>query len=211
MRKWYPIVLFAATIIVSIVAYPKLPDRVPTHWGLDNGVNGYSSKQVASVLMPALILACWAWFRFMPTIDPRRANYAKFSEAYDIIIASVLTLLAVIHVVILGAAVGYPIEIARVVAAVVGVLLIAIGNVLPRARPTWFVGVRTPWTLSNDRVWERTHRVSGYLMVIAGVLALGLAFAPPQFAGVGVGVLGVAAALGSVIYSYVAWRQEMSR
>ena len=84
-----------------------------------------------------------------------------------------------------------------------------IGNVLPRVRPNWMVGVRTPWTLSSDRVWERTHRVGGYLMLALGLaLLLSAAFAPPvaTFALILGGALVVS--LGTIIYSYIVWRQE---
>ncbi len=211
MRKWYPLLLVGLTLVISFIAYPKLPDRVPTHWGLHNEVNGYSPRWLASVLMPGMIILFWARFRLAPRVDPRGSNYEKFGGAYDLIIASVLALLAAIHVFIMASAVGYRVDIGRAALVMVGLLLIAVGNVLPRARPNWFVGVRTPWTLSNDRVWERTHRVSGYLMVIAGLFTIALAWARPEIAGPGVGILVVGASLASVAYSYVAWRQETSR
>ena len=88
-------------------------------------------------------------------------------------------------------------------------LLIVMGNVLPRARPNWMFGIRTPWTLSNDRVWERTHRVGGYLMLGAGVVILAAAVVAPGpvsvFLFLGAVTVSVA---GSILYSYLAWRQE---
>ncbi|MDB4874170.1 MAG: hypothetical protein JWM41_616 [Gemmatimonadetes bacterium] len=211
MRKWYPMALFVVAAAASIYAYPRLPDRVPTHWGVHGQIDGYGSKWMTLILMPLMVLGLWGLFRVLPTIDPRRENYARFADAYDLIVNSVLSLLVAMHLLIIAATLGVPINVSRVAVIAVGLLLIVIGNVLPRARPTWFVGIRTPWTLSNDRVWERTHRVGGYLMVIAGVLAVCFAFAPPEVAGPAVGVLGAAAALGSVVYSYVAWKQETSR
>jgi uncharacterized membrane protein len=92
-----------------------------------------------------------------------------------------------------------------------GVLLIVIGNVLPRARPNFWFGIRTPWTLTNERVWERTHRVGGYVLVGAGILVVGAAFLPIDIAAPAAGVMAVGAALITVIYSYYAWRQETSR
>ena len=211
MRKWYPLIVFMATVVISVVAYPRLPARVPTHWDLEGHINGDSSRWAAALMMPVMIVAMWGWFGFLPTIDPRRANYEKFTKAYDRIRDAVITMLAAVHALIIGSALGYPVNAERVAPVAVGLLLVVIGNVLPQARPTWFVGVRTPWTLSNDRVWERTHRVAGHLTVAAGVLTVALAFGPPRIAGPGIGVLGITAAVGSVIYSYVAWKQETSR
>jgi len=210
MRKWYPAILIAVTAIVSAIAYPRLPEMVPRHWNLRGQVNGWQSRGHAAFLIPILMLVLWGVMRGLPKIDPRRANYAKFQPTYDFMIAAVLTLVAAIHLVVLAVAIGAPIPIHRVFPTVIGILLIAVGNRLPRARSNWWFGIRTPWTLSNERVWARTQRVSGYLMAAAGVVMI-----------VGALVFGVAGplvvacfigwGLASVVYSYVAWRQETSR
>ena len=136
---------------------------------------------------------------------------AIYAIGYGLIhTAVVLTVLALIHVAVIGAALGAPVSIHRLVPIALGVMLIAIGNQLPRARPNWWFGIRTPWTLSNDRVWERTHRVGGYLMTAAGAAIMVGAFVT-SLAGPLVIVCIAGSALGSVIYSYVAWRQETSR
>jgi uncharacterized membrane protein len=96
-------------------------------------------------------------------------------------------------------------------AAIVGAALVAIGNVLPRARPNWWFGIRTPWTLSNDRVWERTHRIGGYVLMAVGALAILASIAGVTIASAAVGVAAAALGLGLIVYSYLAWRQETSR
>jgi uncharacterized membrane protein len=106
---------------------------------------------------------------------------------------------------------GVPVSMARLMPALVGVMLVVVGNVLPQARPNWFFGIRTPWTLSNDRVWERTHRVGGYLMVAAGIVGIASAALPLDIGFAALGTMGVVAGLGSVIYSYVAWKQETGK
>lgn len=211
MRKWYPAVLIAVTAIVSAVAYPRLPETVPSHWDIHGHVNGWQSRGQAAFFMPILLLVLWAVMRGLPAIDPRRANYAKFQPTYDFMIAAVLTMVALIHVAVLGFALGLPISIHRVAPIALGVLLIAIGNQLPRARSNWWFGIRTPWTLSNERVWERTHRVGGYLMTAAGVVVAVSALISGSTGPLLIIVCVAASALGSMIYSYVAWRQETSR
>jgi immunity protein, SdpI family len=211
MRKWYPAVLIAVTAILSAVAYPRLPATVPSHWNLHGQVNAWQSRGQAALLMPVLMLVLWGVLRGLPAIDPRRGNYAKFQPTYDFMIGAVLTLVALIHVAVLGFALGLPISIQRVVPIALGLLLIAIGNQLPRARSNWWFGIRTPWTLSNERVWERTHRVGGYLMTAAGVVIFASALvagSKPLFVII---ACVAASALGSMIYSYIAWRQETSR
>ena len=90
-------------------------------------------------------------------------------------------------------------------------IFIALGRVLPDAKPNFWFGIRTPWTLTNPRVWERTHRVAGYLMVVAGVLGIGAAFLRFEFAVLALAVLGITASVIPLVYSYFAWKQETSR
>ena len=210
MRKWYPVFLIAVTAIASAIAYPRLPETVPSHWNLQGQVNGWQPRGRAAFLMPIVLLVLWGLMRGLPAIDPRRANYAKFQPTYDFVVNAVLTVLALIHLAVIGAALGAPISIHRLVPIAFGLMLIAIGNQLPRARPNWWFGIRTPWTLSNDRVWERTHRVGGYLMTASGA-AIIIGALVTKLAGPLIIVCVAGAGLGSVIYSYVAWRQETSR
>ena len=211
LRKWYPIVVVAATIIVSVIAYPRLPDRVPTHWNLHGQIDGYGSKLVATAVLPLILLGLWGFLRVLPKLDPHAANYAKFEGTYDLVVNCALTVLALVHFVMLSEVFGIPIPIMRLLPAAVGALLIVVGNALPRVRPNWWFGIRTPWTLSNDRVWERTHRVTGYVFVALGVLALGALVLPIRITGPAMGAIGLAAALWSIGYSYYAYRQETSQ
>ena len=211
MRKWYPAVLIVVTFVGAILVYPRLPDRVPIHWDIHDRVNGYGPSWMATFLMPVMLLALWGLMRFLPRIDPRRANYAKMQGVYDLVVNVMLTLIAVLHFVVLGAASGVPISIARVVPAIVGVALIVIGRLLPLAQPNWWFGIRTPWTLSNDRVWARTHRVGGYVMMTIGVLAIVASILGMTIASAAVGIVAATLGLGLIAYSYFAWKQETSQ
>src|SRR5205814_8854834 len=190
--------------------YSKLPERLPIHWRLDGEVNRYGSRADGAFLLPAMMIVVWLLLRFLPRIDPRRANYAKFSDTYDLLVNSLVTLFAVMHVALLGTALGWPISMERLAPALVGLQFLVLGNVLPRARPNWWFGIRTPWTLSNDRVWLRTHRVGGYLLAGAGVALLVAAALPRIWTFALGGAAVVLAAFGSLIYSYFAWKQETS-
>lgn len=162
-------------------------------------------------MLPVLMIGSWLLLRFLPRIDSRRSNYERFADTYDLFVNSLLALFAVMQIVALAAALGWPVSMNRVAPALVGMLLIVLGNALPRARPNWWFGIRTPWTLSNDRVWIRTHRVGGYLIVLAGILMLvAAAFQRSWTLVVGFAAV-LAAAFGSLVYSYFAWKQETSR
>ena len=211
MRKWAPAALIAAMWGFSAAVWARLPDRIPMHWNIAGDVDRYGGRLEGALFVPALATIVWLVMRALPRIDPRRENYARFAATYDLVVLAVVALLAALHVVVLGAAMGWPVPIVRVMPVLVGAMLVVIGNVLPRARPNWWFGIRTPWTLSNDRVWARTQRVGGFAIVASGVVAIASAFLPPQLALPALAGAVLAAALFSVGYSYFAWRQEGSR
>ena len=209
MRRWYPILLIALAVAVTVAVYPQLPDRVPTHWNVRGEVDAYSSRAFGAFLIPFIMAAIAVLTPILPKIDPRRSNYVKFEPTYWLTINLVLTFMLGVHFMVLAVTLGADIPVARVVPFGVGAMLAIIGNVMPRTRSNWSFGIRTPWTLASDRVWERTHRVGGYLMFAAGVIIMAAAVvAPPaQIAIITIcAVLGATA--GSFIYSYAAWRQE---
>src|SRR5215213_5719111 len=103
MRKWYPALLIALSVIVSAIVYPQLPERVPTHWNLRGEINGYGSRWVTTLLFPLLLVAMWGLFRVLPKIDPRRANFAKMEGAYTLVVNASLTVVAVIHFLVIAA------------------------------------------------------------------------------------------------------------
>jgi uncharacterized membrane protein len=208
--QWYPLLLVVASAVATVIVYPRLPDRIPRHWNIHSQPNGFGPKWAFAGLFPVALAVLWGVLRVLPRIDPHRANYEKFQSTYDLLVNSVLTLACFFHAYAIAEALGIAMPFRVLPLALAGACII-LGNVLPRARPNWWFGIRTPWTLSNDRVWERTHRVGGYLVFALGVLAVIAAVLPRQLAFPVIGVVGISTALSMVIYSYVAWRQETSR
>lgn len=208
MRRLIRALMVLTALVGSAIAYTGLPERVPVHWNLSGEADRYGSRLELLFITPAMMIGVWAMLRFLPRIDPLRANYAKFAGTYEVLIDAVLALMLVTHIIALLGASGAPATVTIVARVAVGVMFIVMGNVMPRTRQNWFVGVRTPWTLSSPRVWERTHRVAGYMFVGLGVLVLATIPLAPQV-GIPVLVAGVVAvALGSVVYSYLEWRKE---
>jgi len=211
MRKWLAPLGVLAAFVVSAIAYRRLPERVPVHWDVHGNVNGYGSRFAGAFGMPLLMLGLWLLLRLLPRIDPRRANYAKFADTYDLFVDSLVGLLLVMQLALLANTLGWPVSMERVAPVLIGLQFIILGNALPRARPNWWFGIRTPWTLSNDRVWTQTHRVGGYLLAAAGAILLIAALVPGPIAfAFGIGAV-LAATFGSVVYSYFAWKQETSK
>ena len=120
MRKWLAPLLIVAAVAFSVAVYARLPQRMPVHWGLHGEVNRYGSRAEGAFLLPSMMLAFWLLLRFLPRIDPRRANYAKFSDTYDLLVNSLVALFAVMHVALLGTALGWPLAMSLLVPALVG-------------------------------------------------------------------------------------------
>lgn len=206
-NRWTAPLLIAAMWAFALAVYPRLPERVPTHWNLRGEADGWGGPG-AAFLFPAiatgLVLLMWV----LPRIDPRRANWEKFRGEVRLIVAVLVLVCAWIQAVALGAALGWNVDTGRAVMGGVGVLLAVIGNYLPRIRSNWFLGIRTPWTLSSERVWRDTHRIGGRAFVLGGVAMVLAGFVPGAFARVlSVGAVAVAAGI-PVVYSYLAWRRE---
>ena len=206
-RAPWLIALLAA--LASLAVYTRLPAQLTTHWSMDGVPNGWMSRPVGALFTPAMILVVGTIMRYAPRIDPRRENYEKFGAAYEITGIAVLLLLLVIHLLVLAVGVGYHPPLERIVPMLVGALLVVMGNVLPRARSNWFYGIRTPWTLSSDRIWVRTHRLGGYIMILAGFVVIAASALLPLRASLAVVIAAsLVAAIVPAIYSYLIWKQD---
>ena len=208
MRKWIPAVLVVVATVASLVAYPGMAERVPTHWNLSGETDGWSSRFAATWMIPLVMAFMVLIFKVLPHIDPRRANYEKFQGAYDAIVIVIMAFMLGMHLLLLATGSGYNLPVARIVPAAVGVMFILLGVMLPKAHPNWFVGIRTPWTLSSDVSWERTHRLGGTLFLLSGALSIIAAFAFPEKASIVLIVTGVGSTLLLFVYSYVVWKRD---
>lgn len=206
--RWFGYWATAVAAAASLLVYPRLPPRVVVHFTAAGQPNGYGSRLEAVILIPLVMLGLRLLFEVLPRIDPRRDNYRKFGDTYWLMVNGLLLFLGVLHVALLAYALGVPLRIDRVVAVAFGVLLVLIGSYLERVEPNWFVGIRTPWTLSSESVWHRTHRLGGRVFVAGGLVCLLTVFVPTRAAlPLLVGVV-LVCVLVSVVGSYVLWRQE---
>lgn len=204
-----------ADVAASIAVWPRLPERVPVHWGLSGAPDRFGSRWELLLLGPGLLLGLWLVLSLVSRIDPKAAvplpADAPPAEAgtRDAVVAVVLALLALFHVAVLLQASGQLVDGPLLFALLLAAFQLLLGNFMPRVRPNFFVGVRTPWTLSSDPVWRRTHRLAGKLLFAGGFLsaAAGAALAP-QGALVASGALLAAALVLPAVLSYVWWRQE---
>jgi len=206
--RWFGLVIAALAVALSIWAYPSLPPTVATHWNLRGTPDGFSSRLVAVAIGPLVILGITLLFNVLPKFDPRRENYAKFLHTYWLFANAVTAFLLIIHAVVLATGLGYSVRIDRLMPLFIGLLFVVIGNYLTRVEPNWFVGIRTPWTLSSDTVWRKTHRTGGWLMVLGGLVVASAAFLPHSALLPLIIAAVVVVAVIPVVLSYILWKKE---
>lgn len=192
----------------SLAALPFAPARVPTHWNIQGRPDDFMAPLPGLFLLPMVMLVFVVLAQVAPRVDPRAQSYAGWGNTYRYIQTGILAFLLLLHLVNVSAALGQDTNMNAVVTTLVGLLLIGIGNVLGKIRPNWFMGIRTPWTLSSPDVWTATHRFGGRLMVAIGVaLVLAGLLLPPVMQATMVGVGAVGLAVLTMAYSYLAWRR----
>ena len=221
IRKGLLLSLIPLAVIVAASLWgwqaTEAGQQVPVHWGLDGRPDRSGGRFEAFLGMPLLALGLSAVMAVLPALDPRGDNLRRSSAAYLTGWIGMLALLALIQVGLALTAAGvWPDDdsspLHRLIGGGASVLIAALGNVLGKARPNWFVGVRTPWTLSSDLAWDRTHRVAGRLLVLAGLAGLVATLALPPPWGFVVLVAGASAAgVWSVVFSYLVWRRAPDR
>lgn len=168
----YNFIIILVVISITIVLYNKLPDQIPMHWNFAGEVDGYGSRLVGSFMIPFLMITIWIGMNYLPKIDPRKDNYKKFSGSYSIVNSVLITFFFIIQMVVLLTSLGSDISINKIIPLLIAVLFIVIGNYLPKAKSNFFYGIKTPWTLSSDISWRKTHRLGGKLFILSGVIII---------------------------------------
>jgi uncharacterized membrane protein len=174
MKKSYifMIVLIAILFIVSIYAYPKMPQEITTHWGIYGESNGTMSKFWGLFLLPLMTIAITFLLIVVPRIDPLRKNIQEFRRYYHgFIIIFILFMLAV-QSQIISWNLGFRVNINWVLPIFFGILFFYVGILLKHSKRNWFIGIRTPWTLSSDEVWDKTHQLGSKLFMLSGILSI---------------------------------------
>ncbi|HSQ59290.1 MAG TPA: SdpI family protein [Acidobacteriota bacterium] len=203
--------MLAAMWILLAFAWPDAPERIPTHWNLRGEVDRMGGRFTGLMLLPITAVAIYLMLRFLPMIDPARANYDKFRTAYGVIRHGTLVMMAAIYALTIAIIRGASIDMSLAIASLVGVFFVAVGLVTPGLKRNWFFGLRTPWTLNSDVAWDRAHRIFGWTMVATGVAIVAAGWtrsAPWLFVVIGVLVAGM---LAATWVSYTAWRDDPAR
>lgn len=199
-----------AQILMVLLFFSQLPDRIPMHWGMSGEVDRYGSKGefLAFSFLP---IGIFFLIHLVPKIDPRKQSYQQHRKAYAITSAALVIFLSVINFLVFSDALDWNIPIFPTIFVLLTILFLVIGNYLTQARPNFYFGIRTPWTLSSAEVWRKTHRMAGYLYIPTSLLFLlpiwsreiWIAIIPI------IGIVGINVVL--YFYSYLLYQKERQR
>lgn len=198
--------ILTVSVLVTIYLYPRLPSELAVHWS-GGQPDGYMSRFWGAALLPLIIVGVVGLFAVLPRIDPLRENIQEFKEYYGRFFVLLAGFLAYLQFVVLAFNLGLVANVTAWLAPALGVLLYFVGMVLQRSERNWFLGVRTPWTLSSDRVWRKTNELVGKLLKASAFFAAaGMFF--PRYMTYLVAVPLASAAFYAFVYSYLVYRRE---
>lgn len=202
------ITLIAISVLAGLLLWNRLPDPMPGHWNASGDIDGYISKFWGVFLIPIISIALTGLFLIIPRIDPLKANIAQFRAAFNWFIVVFMAYMLYVYALTLVAALGTPFNMTLMLLPAVGLLFIGVGYLMSGAKRNFFIGIRTPWTLSSDTVWDKTHKLGSRLFMLGGVVTILCAFLGES----GIWIM-LAAMLGAsfvpVVYSYVLYQREI--
>lgn len=203
----FSLVIMLLSIIGTMLVYAKLPDQVPSHWNIRGEIDNYSSKEFIyfTALLPVILYGA---MKFIPKVDPKKESYKKHQKAYDITIFTIILFLIGMHWITMSYSLGYPLDMMKYIKISLGILFIVMGNYMPQIRFNYFFGIRTPWTLSSENVWRKTHIVGGYLYFLIGIIfILSSIFDNSMTFYIAIASI-ILISLAIILYSYLLYRDE---
>jgi uncharacterized membrane protein len=201
-------VMLGITFAAAILLYPQLPDPMIGHWNAEGEADGTISTFWGAFLIPLMLAGLFALFMAIPNIDPLKANIAKFRGTYNWFIVLFMGYMMYIYALTLAWNLGYDqFDMTQAILPAMSLLFIFIGVMMGRAERNFFIGIRTPWTLSSDTVWARTHSLGGKLFIGAGIFSL-LAIPMGENGFWLLLILVAIAAIVPIVYSYLLWKRE---
>lgn len=193
-------------MLIGCLLWKQLPSTMPTHWGVNNEANGFSSKAFAVFGIPTILAALHLFCILITAADPKQKNIG--AKPLGLVFWIIPSLTLVIFFLLYANALGQAVNIAFVVNLFMGLLFILLGNLIPKAKQNYTFGLKLPWTLNDPENWNRTHRFAGWCMVLAGIVILLTAYWHNPWIFFGVVFLAV---LAPVVYSFIYYKRHPSQ
>lgn len=176
LKNW---IMAALSLFIALIVFARLPENIPTHFNASGAVDNYGSR-LTIFMFPAIMITFVIGAEIFRFIDPKRENYNKFNKFYYVFFFLIDLLFLVTQLVIIAYSLGYDnFNTSTVITCLMGLLFAFIGNMLPKLKPNYYMGIKTPWALEDSNNWNKTHRLAGKVWMIGGVLmAVGALFLP---------------------------------
>jgi uncharacterized membrane protein len=165
------IILIVIQFMVACYLYPMIPEKIAIHWNINGEADGYSSRLVGLFIIPTIEIVLVPLFLILPRIDPQ-ASSEKLTQVYDWFILVFTFYMFYVFGLSIAWNLGYRFDFLRFLIPVLGILFYGIGDIMSRVEMNWFLGIRTPWTMSNQEVWDDTHHIGSRLFKASGLIAL---------------------------------------
>jgi uncharacterized membrane protein len=175
------ILLIVFSLISSLYLFQQMPEQIPTHWNFKGEIDNWGSSSNHVLTINLVIIGLYLLFLILPCIDPHKRRYEQFKKIYHIFKNIMILFFAVIFFLTNLNAGAYTINMNIYIPLMVGVLFMIIGNYMAKIKMNWFMGIKTPWTLSSEEVWNKTHRLGGKLFMLAGLLIAIDGFLPENY------------------------------
>jgi uncharacterized membrane protein len=199
-------VILLLSFVTGIYLYGQMPDMMASHWNISGEVDGYMTKFWGLFLVPLISAGLLLLFIAIPKIDPLKTNIGKFRNYYDRFVLLVMSFMYYVYLLTILWSMGMKFNMIQFLSPALAALFYYCGILLSKAKQNWFIGIRTPWTLSSEKVWNKTHRIGGKLFKAAGMIAL-LGVIMPDYAIYLVLLPVILFAVYTVVYSYLEYNK----
>lgn len=208
MKKYIlPFLLIIISVLLSIVFYQYLPDQIASHWNAQGVVDGYSNKLNSVLMFPILQTVFFALLVIIPRIDPKKKNIEKFQKYFLSFINIILIFIILIQSQIFLWNIGIHISATTIMPILMGILFIFIAQLLKNAKQNYTIGIRTPWTLASEKVWDKTHKLGGILFTVSGGISILSVLLPHYSFYILIGSI-LLSTIYLFVYSYLEYKKE---
>ena len=196
-------------VVVTFFVFGSLPAEIPMHWNIYGEIDAWYPKFPWVFIIPVIGIIITVMATVLPRIDPKKENYERFKPQYFIIRLMLVVFFAIMHMMIISISLGATfIKVDTIVKLLVGILFIVLGNLMPKFKQNYFIGIKTPWTLANEVVWTKSHRHGGFVWFFIGFVMSVLAFLPGKGSAIAYFTLIIIASIEPIIYSWVQFRDN---
>jgi uncharacterized membrane protein len=209
--EFIPLSLIIISTIASFYFYFNFPDQVAIHWNMSGQPDNWSSKGFAAFFFPFFILGLYLMLLFLPKVDPKKEKYKQFGKVYNIFKNIFILFMMSIYFLTSFNSLGYNVPIEIYMPVLSGILFIIIGNYMGKIKINWFLGIRTPWTLSSETVWNQTHRVGGKIFMLVGFILSLMHWWPENLQVLIFISIALIVFFGTFVYSYFLYKKEEKR